>query len=151
MQSDFAVAEATIASIHAAYRARELSAVELVDAYLERIEAYDRSGPILNSVVVTSDQARARAEELDGEEPTGALHGIPVALKDNILTADMPTTVGSVAMDGYRPGVDATVARRLRAAGAIVLAKTTLPHWASSWFSHSSKSGRDAQPRRPQS
>ena len=149
MQSDFAVAEATIASIHAAYRARELSAVELVDAYLERIEAYDRSGPILNSVVVTSDQARARAEELDGEEPTGALHGIPVLLKDNINTSDLPTAYGSVAMRGYRPREDATVARRLREAGAIVLGKTTLPDWATSWFSYSSLTTETRNPYDP--
>src|SRR3954447_1454979 len=138
MGSEFAVPEATIASIQAAYRARELSVVELVRAYLGRIEAYDGDGPALNAVVVSSEQALARAEQLDREEPTGALHGIPVVLKDNINTSDLPTAYGSVAMRGYRPREDATVARRLRDAGAIVLAKTTLPDWATSWFSYSS-------------
>ena len=123
--------------------------VELVDAYLERIEAYDRSGPTLNSVVVTSDQARARAEELDSEEPTGALHGIPVLLKDNINTSDLPTAYGSVAMRGYRPREDATVARRMREAGAIVLGKTTLPDWATSWFSYSSLTTETRNPYDP--
>ncbi len=141
--------EATIASIHAAYRARELSVVELVRAYLERIEAYDRGGPALNAIVVTNERALARAEELDREEPTGPLHGIPVVLKDNINTSDLPTAYGSVAMRGYRPPEDATVARRLRDAGAIVLAKTTLPDWATSWFSYSSLSTETRNPYDP--
>src|SRR4051794_454224 len=111
MGSEFAVPEATIASIQAAYRARELSVVELVRAYLGRIEAYDGDGPALNAVVVSSEQALARAEQLDREEPAGALHGIPVVLKDNINTSDLPTAYGSVAMRGYRPPEDATVAR----------------------------------------
>src|SRR5919197_1274004 len=123
MSSDFAVPEGTIASIHAAYRARELSVVELARAYLERIEAYDRRGP--------------------------ALHAIPVVLKDNINTNDLPTAYGSVAMRGYRPPEDATVARRLRDAGAIVLAKTTLPDWATSWFSYSSLSTETRNPYDP--
>src|SRR3954451_20824530 len=138
MGCDVAVGEATIASIHAAYRERELSAVELTRAYLDRIDAYDRGGPALNSIVTTSEHALARAEQLDGQEPTGALHGIPIVLKDNINTSDLPTAYGSIAMQGYRPPADATVARRLRDAGAIVLAKTTLPDWATSWFSYSS-------------
>jgi amidase len=149
MGSDFAIPEATIASIQAAYRALELSAVELVRVYLERIEAYDRGGPALNSIVVTSEQALARAEELDREEPMGALHGIPVVLKDNINTSDLPTAYGSVAMRGYRPPEDATVARRLREAGAIVLAKTTLPDWATSWFSYSSLTTETRNPYDP--
>ncbi len=149
MGSDFAVPEATIASIHAAYRARELSAVELVRAYLERIEAYDRGGPALNSIVATSEQALARAEELDREEPSGALHGIPVVLKDNINTRDLPTAYGSIAMRGHQPAEDATVARRLREAGAIVLAKTTLPDWATSWFSYSSLTTETRNPYDP--
>jgi len=149
MGSDFAVPEATIASIHAAYRARELSAVELVRAYLERIDAYDRGGPALNAIVATSEQALARADELDGEEPRGALHGIPVVLKDNINTRDLPTAYGSVAMRGYQPPEDATVARRLREAGAIVLAKTTLPDWATSWFSYSSLTTETRNPYDP--
>jgi amidase len=149
MSSDFAVPEATIASIQAAYRARELSVVELVRAYLERIEAYDRGGPALNAIVVTNERALARAEELDREEPTGPLHGIPVVLKDNINTSDLPTAYGSVAMRGYRPPEDATVVRRLRDAGAIVLAKTTLPDWATSWFSYSSLSTETRNPYDP--
>jgi amidase len=153
--SGFELQEATIDGMHGAIRSREISAVELVREYLDRIQAYDRSGPTLNAVVVAGDEAAlARAEELDRAfadtgELAGPLHGIPVALKDNILTADMPTAFGSVAMEGYRPGTDATVTRRLRDAGAIVLAKTTLPDWATSWFSYSSLSGDTRNPYDP--
>jgi amidase len=152
--SGFELQETTIDEIHRAMRGGDVAAADLVRGYLARIEAYDRAGPALNAVLATSEGALARAEELDRAfadtgQLSGPLHGIPVALKDNILTADMPTTVGSVAMDGYRPGVDATVARRLRAARAIVLAKTTLPDWASSWFSYSSKSGETRNPYDP--
>src|SRR3954447_19783881 len=147
----FAVEEATIESIHAALRAGEISATELVQAYLERIETYDRGGPRLNSVIATSEQAIARARQLDESfadtgEPAGPLYGIPVALKDNIESEDMTTTFGSIAMDGYRPPADATVARRLRDAGAIILAKTALPGGATSWFSYSSKTGDTRNP-----
>ncbi|HEX6021970.1 MAG TPA: amidase [Solirubrobacter sp.] len=140
--ADFEVAEATIASIHAAYRSRELSAAELVDAYLARIERHD---PTLNSIVTLNEQARSHAERLD-QEPDGALHGIPVLLKDNINTSDLPTSYGSVAMRGYQPREDATVARRLREAGAIILGKTTLPDWATSWFSYSSLTNETRNP-----
>jgi Asp-tRNA(Asn)/Glu-tRNA(Gln) amidotransferase A subunit family amidase len=145
------VAEATIASIHEAYRTRALSAVELVRAYLERIEAYDRGGPRLNAIVTVNERAEERARELDRETggPTGALHGIPVVLKDNVNTHDLPTSYGSVAMKGYRPPADATLVKRLREAGAIVLAKTTLPDWATSWFSYSSLTTETRNPYDP--
>src|SRR6478609_4261016 len=147
----FDVQEATIESIHTALRAKEISVAELVGAYLQRIDAHDRAGASLNSVVATSDHAVARAEELDAAfarsgELGGPLHGIPVVLKDNIETDDLPTTFGSIAMDGYRPPKDATVARRLRDAGAVVIAKTALPDWATPWFSYSSKTGDTRNP-----
>ena len=148
MTADFELEEATIDGIHAAIRAGELTASDLVRGYLTRLEAH---GPALNAVLATSEHALARAEELDREfagtgELAGPLHGIPVALKDNIETADMATTFGSVAMDGYRPREDATVTRRLREAGAIILIKTTLPDWATSWFSYSSISNETRNP-----
>lgn len=152
--SGFELQEATIEGIHRAIRAGELAVVDLVRGYLARIEAYDRGGPALNAVLATSERALARAEELDQAfadtgELVGPLHGIPVALKDNILTVDMPTTFGSVAMDGYRPSQDATVTQRLRDAGAIILAKTALPDWASSWFSYSSLTKETRNPYDP--
>jgi amidase len=151
----FELQEATIDGMHGAIRAGEVTATELVRGHLARIEAYDRSGPALNAIVATNaDAALARAGEVDRSfadtgELAGPLHGVPVAVKDNILTADMPTTFGSVAMDGYRPPRDATVVRRLRDAGAIILAKTALPDWASSWFSYSSLSGETRNPYDP--
>ncbi len=152
--SGFGLAEATVDAIHDAIRTGELTVSDLVNGYLARIQAYDRAGPELNSILATNEQALTRAEALDHAfaqtgQLAGPLHGIPVALKDNILTADMPTTCGSVAMDGYRPRDDATVTRRLRDAGAIILAKTTLPDWASAWFSYSSLSNETRNPYDP--
>jgi amidase len=144
MAEEFAVAEATIESIERALEAREISVTELVRSYLERIETVDQT---LNSIVVTSDAALERAAQLDrGVEPVGPLHGIPVVLKDNIATSDMPTAFGSIAMKGYQPPQDATVAWRLREAGAVIIAKTTLPDWASSWFSYSSLTNETRNP-----
>lgn len=147
--------EITIAGLHRAYRTGELTVVAVVREYLRRIDALDRSGPRLNAVLATNEAALDRAAELDRRwadagELAGPLHGVPVVVKDNILTADMPTTFGSIAMDGYRPTRDATVIDRLRAAGAIVLAKTTLPDWASSWFSYSSQSETTRNPFAPE-
>src|SRR5688500_11909878 len=138
----FALEEATIESIQAALLSKELSVAELVGSYLERIEQID---PQLNSIVTTSETALQRAEQLDSE-PRGPLHGVPVVLKDNINTHDMPTAYGSVAMKGFRPPQDATVAHRLRDAGAVIIAKTTLPDWATSWFSYSSLSDETRNP-----
>jgi amidase len=155
VMSGFELQEGTIEDIHDAIRGREITAAGLVRGYLARIEAYDRAGPALNAILATdADGALARAEELDRAfadtgELAGPLHGIPIALKDNILTAELPTTFGSVAMDGYRPREDATVTRRLRDAGALILSKTTLPDWATSWFSYSSLSEETRNPYDP--
>ena len=147
----FSIEEATIARIHAAYRMGHLTARELVEGYLERIETYDKQGPSINSIVNISAQARERADELDKYltrtgRLSGRLHGIPVAVKDCIETADMPTTFGSVAFKDYVPDEDATVVTRLKDAGAIILAKTTLPDFATSWWSCSSVSGETRNP-----
>jgi amidase len=148
MTSGFELEEAAIEQIHGAMRAGELTAADLVRGYFARLETH---GPALNAVLARSEQALGRAEELDRTfaetgELAGSLHGIPVALKDNIATVDMPTTFGSAAMEGYRPAEDATVTRRLRDAGAIILVKTTLPDWATSWFSYSSLSNETRNP-----
>lgn len=144
-QSSFDLAEVTIADVQSRIRAGETTATEMVEAYLARIEEVDRSGPTLNSIVTVSESALERAAELDRAfaetgEPVGPLHGVTVVVKDNIVTADMPTACGSITMEGYRPTFDATVVARMREAGAIILAKTTLPDWATSWFSYSSVS-----------
>ena len=147
----FAIEEATVSGIHAALRQGETSAHALVTACLARIEAYDRNGPTLNAIVTVNPQALEDAAQLDQHfartgELRGPLHGVPVVLKDQIETAGLLTTFGSIAMDGYVPEHDATIVRRLRAAGAIILAKTAMPDFATSWFGYSSKSGTTRNP-----
>ncbi|HEY7409164.1 MAG TPA: amidase [Vicinamibacteria bacterium] len=112
-----------------------LSARALTQAYLERIAALDGQGPTLRSVLETNPEALAVAEALDAERRAkgarGPLHGIPVLLKDNVDTADrMTTTAGSLALEGSIPAQDATVAARLRAAGAVLLGKANMSEWA---------------------
>ena len=150
--SDFHLVETTISDIQAAYRSGTLSPEDLVHMYLERIAEYDQSnlpqplrpldGPQpLNSFMHVNERAAADArrldlDDLDGEDSQnddGArrpLFGIPVILKDNIATKDMPTTAGSVALGGSRPKKDAFIVRKLRRAGAIILGKGTLTEFA---------------------
>jgi amidase len=115
--------------------AGRLTALELVDFYLARIDALDQHGPRVNSIIEVNPDARDIAQALDMERraqgPRGPLHGIPVVLKDNIDTADrMLTTAGSLALVGDAPAQDATVAQRLRDAGAVILGKANLSEWA---------------------
>ena len=147
----FQIDEATIDGIHAAMRAGEVTSRALVDAYLERMQAVDRDGPGLNSVLAVNEGARTRADELDAAfersgELSGPLHGIPVLVKDCVETSEIPTTFGSAAIEGYTPERDAVIVRKLRDAGAIILAKTTLPDFATSWFSYSSVSNETKNP-----
>ena len=130
-----ALEEATVAQVEAAYRSGTLTAREVVAAYRQRIAAYDAAGPGLNVVIFLNPRAQAQATALDEElqrtgRPRGPLHGVPILLKDNINTRDMPTTAGSLSLAGYTPATDATVTRRLRAAGAIILAKVNLHEFA---------------------
>ena len=134
--SPFQVEEATIADIHQAMEDGRITAEELVRHYLDRIEAYDRRGPYLNSIITVSEHALERARELDAAFResgfTGPLHGIPVIVKDNYDTYDLPTTNGTLAFRGAIPPDDAYQVRKLREAGAIVLAKSNLAEFASS-------------------
>ncbi len=126
----FALREATIADVHAAFEAGELTARELVDRYLRRIEAHDDA---LNAILRVNPNARERAAELDeafADGPVGPLHGVPVVLKDNHDTADMPTTAGSTTLAESVPERDAFVVRQLRAAGAVVIAKANLQEFS---------------------
>jgi Asp-tRNA(Asn)/Glu-tRNA(Gln) amidotransferase A subunit family amidase len=133
-QSEFDVVEATIAEIHAAMNAGELTARELVQFYLARIEAYDKQGPAINAIISINPKAVARAAELDSifaeSGMVGPLHGIPVIVKDNYDTHDMPTTAGSLSLAGSIPPDDAFQVRRIREAGAIVLAKSNMAEFA---------------------
>jgi amidase len=111
-----------------------LTARQLVQLYLDRIEALDRRGPTLRSVLEINPTALTIADALDEERRTqgarGALHGIPILLKDNIDTVDMMTTAGSLALVGSRPPRDATVTHKLREAGGIILGKANMSEWA---------------------
>ena len=131
----FRVEEVTIAEIHQAMAAGRLTARQLVQLYLDRIAAYDKQGPALNAIVTVNPAALARADSLDlglarTGRLTGPLHGIPVIVKDNYDTRDLPTTAGSLSLQGSIPPEDAYQVRRLREAGAIVLAKSNMAEFA---------------------
>ncbi|GMV86040.1 MAG: hypothetical protein AMXMBFR80_18950 [Dehalococcoidia bacterium] len=126
----FQLLETTISRIHAAFRSGELTARQLVEAYLARIEAFDRDGPRINSIITVNPSALADADAADAAFRasgfTGPLHGIPVIVKDQMDVRGTPTTMGSVLFKDYFPDRDSFVAGRLREAGAIILAKATL-------------------------
>ena len=132
---------ASIADLQKALASRRLTSTQLVQAYVARIKAYDRQ---VNSIRELSPTALTWARTLDAERAKGKvrgpLHGIPVLLKDNIGTADQPTTAGSIALKGLRPREDAFLTARLRAAGAIVLGKTNLSEFAN-WVDLSMPNG----------
>src|SRR5256714_7123195 len=122
---------ATIPQLESAMADGRLTSVDLVDAYLARIAAYDGQ---LNAIRELAPDARAQADRLDAERAAGhvrgPLHGIPVLLKDNYNTTDVPTTAGTIALEGVVPRHESTVTRRLRDAGAIVLGKAELSEFA---------------------
>lgn len=128
------VEETTIAELHAAMRAGTLTCRALVEAYLERVEAYDRNGPALNALVVVNPDALRVADSLDARfksgGPAGPLHCVPVIVKDNFETVDLPTTAGSLSLKGFVSTRDAFLVRRIREAGAIVLAKSNMAEFA---------------------
>ncbi len=124
------IVEATIPDLRQAMAAKRLTPEQLVRLYLARIAAYDKTGPAVNAFLYLNPKAEAEARQLGAGHSRGPLHGIPVLLKDNIDTADMPTTAGSVALAGSRPPDDAFIVRKLRAAGAILLGKGTLTEFA---------------------
>jgi amidase len=151
IESKFALEETTIEKIHAAYLAGTLSCVQLVQRYLDRIAAYDQQGPALNAFVALNPQALAQAARLDAMlaksgKLSGPLHGIPIAVKDQVETAGIPTSFGSIALKGYVPTEDATLAAKLKDAGAVFLGKTNLPDFATSWFGYSSAAGETKNP-----
>ena len=150
------VVDASIADLSAAMDAGRISAVELVQDYLKRIEAIDRTGPMLNSVIQLNPDALSIAADVDASRrrlgPSSPIHGMPILIKDNIDTADkMQTTAGSLALVNLPVAQDSTIAARLRQAGAIILGKTTLSEWANFRSTHSSSgwSGRGGQCNMP--
>jgi len=147
--------EITVTELQERYESGELTTRQVVQAYLDRIEAVDRSGPSLNSVLTVNPDALDIAGRLDRERQDGnvrgPLHGIPILLKDNINTADMPTTAGSMFLEGSIPPNDAFITSRLREAGAVILGKTNLSEWANfhSSFSSSGWSALGGQVHNP--
>ncbi len=129
------LANATIADLNAAFNNGTLTAETLTEMYLARIAAYDKQGPTINAVITLNPKALSEARALDAERKAGKvrgpLHGIPIVLKDNFNTSDLPTTGGSQLLEGSIPPSDAFVVRKLRDAGAIVLAKANLSEFAS--------------------
>lgn len=129
---------ASIPDLQRAMEAGDVTSVQLVDAYLARIAAFDEDGPKVNSVQTVNPKAREQAAALDAERAAGhvrgPLHGIPILLKDNVGTNDMATTAGSIALETNVPPEDATLTARLRDAGAVILGKAQLSEFAN-WVS----------------
>lgn len=124
------IEEASIADIHSAYRNGQLSARQVVQAYLDRIEAYDKQGPYLNSIINLNPKALEEADRLDAAfaktgRLSGVLHGIPVLVKDVIDADGMPMTAGFQGWKHWEPRRDATLVARIRAAGGIILGKAS--------------------------
>lgn len=147
------VVERSIADLQADLAAGRTTSRRLVQAYLARIAAYDRKGPRLNAILRLAPDALAEADALDRERrahgPRGPLHGIPVLVKDNFDTADMPTSGGTLALATRRPTADAVQVARLRAAGAIALGKTTMHELAAGMTTVSSLTGFTRNPYDP--
>src|SRR3954452_11794553 len=132
--SSFRVEETTIAQIQTAFRDGSLTCRSLVERYLARIDAHDKRGAALNAIVRTNPDALTAADDLDRRfrqsGPVGPMHCVPVLVKDNYETIDMPTTAGSLALKGMMTGADAFVVKRLRDAGALMIAKSNMAEFA---------------------
>ncbi len=156
LSGSFELDEMTVAELQAGMESGRFTAHSITDKYLARIDAIDKHGPAINSVIEVNPDAISIAKALDKERKQrhvrGPLHGIPVLIKDNIDTADrMMTTAGSLALVGSRPPKDSMVAQKLREAGAVILGKTNLSEWANIRSNQSSSgwSGRGGQTKNP--
>jgi len=134
----FRVVEATIDDVRAALASKQITCRALVELYLKRIEAYDKTGPNLNAVQTVNRRALQDADRLDAalaaSGPVGPLHCIPTLVKDQVETSDMPTTYGSAVFKDFIPQRDATIVTKLKKAGAIIIAKTTMGEYASGYL-----------------
>ncbi|MBA3271551.1 MAG: amidase [Acidobacteria bacterium] len=146
----FDVTEKSIEELQQALAAKQVTSRQLVDLYLARIKAYDQSGPSLNAIVAVNPDARHAADALDAERASkgsrGPLHGIPLLVKDNYETLEMPTTAGSVALATFHPRRDAFMVRKLKDAGAIVLGKTAMHELAAGILTVGSGFGQTRNP-----
>jgi amidase len=144
----FHLLETTIDDVHSALQSKQMTCRALVELYLKRIQAYDKSGPALNAIQTVNPRALREADRLDSafrsSGPLGTLHCIPVLIKDQIDTSDMPTTYGSAVFRDFVPQADATIVTKLTRAGAVVIGKATMGEYASSYFSSVSGPIRNA-------
>ncbi len=152
----FELDETTISELQDKMSSGKYTSEQITKLYLDRIEAIDKKGPLLNSVIELNPDALIIAKAMDEERKAGKirglLHGIPVLIKDNINTADkMQTTAGSLAMEGHIAANDSFVVKQLRRAGAVILGKTNLSEWANFRSNHSSSgwSSRGGQTKNP--
>ncbi|HEX3867569.1 MAG TPA: amidase family protein, partial [Gemmatimonadaceae bacterium] len=134
-QRPFRVDETTIAGVHAAMQSGALTCRALVESYLKRIDAYDKRGPAINAITVVNPDALATADSLDrrfasSHRFVGPLHCIPMIVKDNFQTIGLQTAAGNLALKGYAPRKDAFLVKQIKAAGAIVLAKSNMAEFA---------------------
>ncbi|MFE9612670.1 amidase [Streptomyces sp. NPDC006012] len=146
--------ELTVNAFHAALRTGEMTSADLVDWYLARIEAHNTQGAELQAVVTVNPRARDEAAAADQHfsdtgRLTGPLHGVPVLVKDQVETAGLRTTFGSKLFENYVPEADGTLVTRLREAGAVILAKTSMCDFAAGWFSSSSMTDHTKNPYSP--
>ena len=136
--AEFHLVEATIDDVRAALASKRLTCRALVEQYIKRIDAYDKAGPGLNAVQTINRRALQEAERLDAalaaSGPAGPLHCVPMLVKDQIETSDMPTTYGSAVFKDFVPQRDATIVTKLKKAGAVVVAKTTMGEYASGYI-----------------
>ena len=146
----FDVMEKSIEDLQRALGGGEVTSRQLVDLYLARIDAYDQQGPALNAIVNINPRAREAADALDAErgqgKVRGPLHGIPVLVKDNYETVEMPTSAGSIALAAFHPKRDAYLVKRLKDAGAIILAKTNMHELAAGITTTGSRFGQTLNP-----
>jgi amidase len=151
--ASFDIFEASITDLQDALSSGKVTSRQLVQAYLARIAAYDQAGPRLNAIVALNPHALAEADALDRERrtkgPRGPLHGVPLLVKDNYDTAEMPTAGGTLALATSQPSVDAFAVKRLREAGAIILGKTAMHELASGVTTVSSLTGISRNPYDP--
>ena len=144
----FHLMEATIDEVRGALQSGRTTCRGLVELYLKRIETYDKAGPGLNAVQTINPRARQEADRLDAafksSGPVGRLHCIPVLVKDQVDTGDMPTTYGSAVFKDFVPEKDATVVTRLRKAGAVIVGKASMGEYASGYFGSASGPIRNA-------
>ncbi|TWG79218.1 Asp-tRNA(Asn)/Glu-tRNA(Gln) amidotransferase A subunit family amidase [Cupriavidus gilardii J11] len=151
MAAPFSLEEATVSKIHDAFRHGSLTCTQLVAGYLARIDAYNTKGPALRAILTVNPAALEQARALDAQyaanpNAAGSLHCIPLILKDNFDTADMPTSSGNVAMRDSRPQHDAFTVAKMRQAGALILAKSNLQEFARGGVSISSLGGQVLNP-----